>query len=129
MAPAHRKSDWQRYCRGNTIPQVSVVGKRAAEQHPPRGEGFVQRHSIPPWHRRHYPVVDRQLRRDSGLSSRLMSARALKRRRAIERFDNIQAALVYAVYNHIAKRRGYVINVVGSEEAKAGRAATVQVVA
>jgi hypothetical protein len=53
----------------------------------------------------------------------------LQRRFAIEAFDNIKNALDYTVQTLIAKRRGYIVNVLGSEEAKAGRAATVQVVA
>jgi hypothetical protein len=53
----------------------------------------------------------------------------LEGRHTIERFDNIRAALDFTVENLVAARHGYVISVLGSEQAKAGRAATLQVVA
>jgi hypothetical protein len=46
-----------------------------------------------------------------------------------ERFNTVRAAVDFAVENLIAKRHGYIINVLGSEQAAVGRAATLQVVA
>src|ERR1035438_6594536 len=53
----------------------------------------------------------------------------LERRLIMEPFDEIKAALDYTVNTLVAHRRGYIINVFGSEEADAERAATLQVVA
>ena len=47
----------------------------------------------------------------------------------MERFNSIRAALNFTVENLVAKQHGYIINVLGSEQAEAGRAATLQVVA
>jgi len=47
----------------------------------------------------------------------------------MEAFDNIKEALDYAVHTLIANGRGYIINVLGSEEAQLGRATTLQVIA
>lgn len=46
----------------------------------------------------------------------------------VERFKSVRAALDFTVENLVAKRHGYIINVLGSEQAEAGRAATLQVV-
>jgi hypothetical protein len=46
-----------------------------------------------------------------------------------EHFNTVRAALDFVVENLVAKRHGYIINVLGSEQAVVGRAATLQVVA
>jgi len=47
----------------------------------------------------------------------------------VEAFDDIPEALAYAVDTLASKGHGYIVNILGSDDAEQGRAATVQLVA